>query len=81
MKTTIEISDNILLRSKRVARRRHLTLRSLVEEGLTRVVEEMESRKAPDLNPVTFRGKGLSADFAGSNWEEVRDEIYKGKGF
>ncbi len=77
MKTTIEISDHILLSSKHLARQRNVTLRSLVEEGLMRVADEMDSRKQAKVKPVTFRGKGLSPDFERSEWRQIRNAIYK----
>ena len=38
MKTTIEISDPLLRRARRMAEREGVTLRALVERGLSRVV-------------------------------------------
>jgi len=80
MKTTIEISDNILGRARRLARRQHLTLRSLTEEGLVRVLEEREGRGAAKPKPVTFKGKGLSPEFRGADWRQFRDAAYQGRG-
>ena len=77
IKTTIEISDNILLRSKRLALQRHVTLRSLVEEGLMKVVDQISSQKPDVLNPVTFRGDGVSPEFEDANWQQIRHAIYE----
>lgn len=57
MKTTIDISDSILLKAKQLAREQNVTLRSFVEEG-----------------------EGLSPQFQGVSWAEVRDAAYEGRG-
>ena len=80
MKTTIEIADNILERAKQLASEQHETLRSLAEEGLRKVIEERVSRKHTRVSPVTFRGKGLSAQFQGATWQQFRDAAYEGHG-
>ena len=80
MKTTLDISDNILKRAKRLARKRHVTLRSLTEEGLARMLEEGEKKDTRALRPVTFKGKGLTPEYAGAGWSQVRDGAYEGRG-
>ena len=39
MKTTVEISDALLEEARKVAARRNVTLRTLIEEGLRQVVK------------------------------------------
>lgn len=80
MKTTIEISDRIIERAKQLAVEQHETLRSLAEEGLRKVIEERTSRKRTRVSPVTFRGKGLSAEFQGATWRQFREAAYEGHG-
>ncbi len=80
MKTTIEISDSLLLKAKRLASAQGLTLRSLTEEGLKKVIEERSARKTYKARPVTFNGNGLSKEFQGSTWERIRDASYQGHG-
>ena len=80
MKTTIEISDSILEKAKQLARDQNVTLRSLTEEGLRKVIEERSVRKPCCIRPVTFRGKGLSKEFQGASWPRIRDAAYKGHG-
>ncbi len=74
MKTTIEISDNLLIRAKKRAREKHITLRSLIEESLAASLDQPLPTKR--VVPLTFKGKGLSRDFEGASWEEIRYEIY-----
>ncbi len=80
MKTTIEISDSILMQAKQLARDQNVTLRSLAEEGLRKVIEERTARKPRRISPVTFRGKGLSPEFQGATWQRIRDAAYEGRG-
>jgi len=80
MTTTLEISDSILSKAKQLAREQDMTLRSLVEEGLRKVIEERTARLPCRINPVTFRGKGLSREFQGATWQQMRDAAYDGHG-
>lgn len=76
MKTTMEISDALILRAKAFARREHTTLRALTEEGLAKVLDEKSSAPAVQVKPVTFKGKGLSESFQGAEWAVIRDAAY-----
>jgi hypothetical protein len=80
VKTTIDISDHLLHRAKEVARRDKTTLKELTEEGLEMAIARRTSRRAGPVEPVVFRGQGLSPEFRGKSWAEIRDEIYKGTG-
>lgn len=79
MKTTLEISDHLLARAKGLARKRKTTLRSLAEKGLRMVLEAEESPSKRLLQPVTFNGRGLSAEFRDASWKEIRDLAYGGR--
>ena len=80
MKTTLEISDSILIKAKELARDQNVTLRSLAEEGLRKVIEERSARKPHRVHPVTIRGQGLSPEFQGATWQRIRDAGYEGHG-
>ena len=75
MKTTIEIADSLLLRAKARARERRVTLRSLIEESLASALDQPSD--AREVQPVTFRGNGLSREFQDASWDRIRDEIYR----
>jgi hypothetical protein len=79
MKTTIEIADDLFVRAQRLAREEKTTFRALTEEGLRLVLKEKQARseKLPPL--VTVPG-ALTDDFKDARWEELRNEIYKGRG-
>lgn len=76
MKTTLELSDALLLQAKELAKKEHTTLRNLTEEGLSRVLAEREARSRVKIQPVTFKGKGLSPEFRQASWTSLRDAAY-----
>lgn len=80
MKTTIDIADNIMERSKQVARREKSTFRDLVEEGLLLVIERRSQARAVKIKPVTMKGNGLSEAFQNASWEQIRQAAYQGHG-
>jgi thiamine monophosphate kinase len=76
MKTTIDISDSLLRHAKQLAHKQHLTLRILVEEGLSKVIEEREHGNKHSIEPVVFGGDGLSSEFKGASWRILRGIAY-----
>ena len=80
MKTTVDISDNLLRRAKKLARERSLTLKALIEEGLELVLGSREHRKPYKVKPVVFSGKGISPEFQQASWADIRRAAYEGRG-
>lgn len=80
MKTTIDIANDLLLRSKRLARQHGITLRDLVEEGLHETLARHERREPFRFRPVTVKGKGLSPEAQTEGWSGIRQAIYRGRG-
>jgi hypothetical protein len=80
MKTTVEISDTLLTEARQLAAREGLTLRTLIERGLHRVIEEAASRPRFKLRRATFGGSGLQPEFRDAPWERIRDTIYQDRG-
>ncbi|MGZ8260494.1 MAG: type II toxin-antitoxin system VapB family antitoxin [Caldimonas sp.] len=81
MKTTLEIADPLLDEAKRIAARDGETLRSLVEQGLRKVVAERRSRSQRfKLADASVDGEGLQPPFRDAPWEQLRDLIYEGRG-
>lgn len=74
MKTTIELSENLLLRAKARAKEESVTLKALIERSLTATLEEPLPQS--DVQPVTYKGKGLSPEFENASWDQIRDAIY-----
>lgn len=82
MKTTIELPDDLLERSKAVARRENSTLKALIEEGLRLALRARTGsrKRATPFAVQPFQGDGLSPEFAGASWQKTRDEIYRDRG-
>jgi len=80
MKTTIEISDAIVEDVKAIAAAEGVTLRSLVEEGLRRVVQERQAGPEFRLRKASYKGKGLQPEVRDGSWERIRDIAYEGRG-
>jgi hypothetical protein len=79
MKTTVEISDALLERARRYARRIGKPLRAVIEEGLRRVLEG-ETRQTRYRLPDRSVGKaGATNPLENLSWQELRDEIYGGR--
>lgn len=76
VKTTIELSDELLGQVRALARREGLTLRQLMEEGLQRALEARESADTAPLDFPVYGGSGLTPEFEGAGWERIREEIY-----
>ena len=80
MKTTIQIPDSLFEEARKVAQRERVTMRSLVEAGLRRVLADRNKRGGFRLRRATFRGKGLQPGLEGASWDRIRDASYEGRG-
>lgn len=80
MKTTIEISDNLLREARQLAAREGTTIKALVEEGLRRLLAQRQRQGSFRLRQASFKGNGLQSGAAGASWERLRDMIYEGRG-
>jgi len=80
MKTTVEIADALLDAARKKAARGQTTVRTLIEEGLRKVLDEKKGRPAFRLRKATFRGRGLQPGVAEAGWERLRELSYKGRG-
>lgn len=80
MKTTIEISDPLLLQARQVASQQGTTLRNLIEQGLRKIVAEKKVAAPFSLRRATFKGEGLQPEMRGANWDRMREMAYEGHG-
>ncbi|MCE2494683.1 MAG: DUF2191 domain-containing protein [Alphaproteobacteria bacterium] len=80
MKTTIQISDELVAQAKAFAARERTTLRVVIEQGIRLVLREARSSKQFRLRDASVGGNGLQAEFVGSDWARVRDAAYRGRG-
>ncbi len=63
MKTTIDIAPDLMGRCKKLAHEQETTFRSLVEEGLERVLRDRSVGKNFKLRSVPFNGGGFNPGF------------------
>jgi hypothetical protein len=80
MKTTIEISDALLRDVREFAAREGVTLRTLVERGLYRVIAETKHGTPFRLRRASFKGTGRQAELREASWDTLRDLTYKDRG-
>ena len=80
MKTTIDIADSLLARSRTITQHAHLTFRQMVEEGLAVVIARHEHPRRVSIKPVTVKGRGLSPEFRKGGWAALRTAAYEGHG-
>ncbi|MBM3502469.1 MAG: DUF2191 domain-containing protein [Alphaproteobacteria bacterium] len=80
IKTTIEISDPLLRQARKLAEREGVTLRTIVERGLNRVVSEARAGEPFRLRRASVKGDGLQPGVAEGTWAQVREMIYEGRG-
>ncbi|HTB39611.1 MAG TPA: hypothetical protein VK777_21155 [Reyranella sp.] len=80
MKTTVEISDPLLREARKLAAREGVTLRTVIERGLHRVITETKQGTPFKLRRASFKGKGLQPDLRHASWERIRDLAYEGRG-
>ena len=66
MKTTVEISDALLREVRDLAAREGVTLRTLVERGLHRIVAETKHSAPFKLRRATYKGKGQQTELVGA---------------
>lgn len=72
MKTTVEIDDHLFRQAKLYAAREGLTLRELVEAGLTHAIKKRAPRRQFKLKP--FKGNGLQPGIA---WDKLLKHAYE----
>jgi len=81
MRTTIEINDDLMTRAKECARREKITLRAVIEDALRAALSERRKpKKKFKLKDCSVKGTGLQPGIDLSNWEQIRDIIYEGRG-
>ncbi len=79
MKTTIEISDDLIGRAKALAAHENTTLRALVERGLHNVLS-VERSSQFRLRDASVGGRGLREEYRNADWAKLREVIYKEHG-
>lgn len=77
MKTTIDLPDELLREAQELARREGTTLKALVESGLRGVIATQRTGDHDFvLADASVAGEGLTEEFRGAGWPQVREAIY-----
>ncbi|MFL6054246.1 MAG: type II toxin-antitoxin system VapB family antitoxin [Actinoallomurus sp.] len=76
MKTTVDISDELLREARRMAHEEGTTLKSLIEEGLRAVLARREEGRRYVLPDASVGGEGLQPEAQGASWAELRAMAY-----
>ena len=74
MKTTVDIADSLLREVRNLATREGVTLRTLMERGLLRVLAEANQGTTFKLRRASFKGEGLQVAFREAPWERLLGE-------
>ncbi|MFQ5505438.1 MAG: DUF2191 domain-containing protein [Planctomycetota bacterium] len=80
MKTTIEMPDDLLEEARALAVKEKTTLKSLLVEGLRRVLAQRKRRKRFRLRDASVTGNGLQPGISEGSWEQIRNLSYRGRG-
>lgn len=80
MKTTIEISDALLAKTRRYAHRKGLTMRAIIEQGLRQVLADTQGPVEFSLPDASVSGYGLHPDVQEADWDRIRAAAYEGRG-
>ncbi len=80
VRTTLDLPDPLFDKAKRLARERGVPFRALVEEGLRLLLREKPGRRRFRLRDASFRGDGLVSGHSETDWEQIRDIAYEGRG-
>lgn len=76
MKTTLDLHDELMKRAKRHARQTGRPLRSVVEDGLRRVLAEEQTANAYRLPDLSVGDPNGNDPLEALSWQDLRDEIY-----
>jgi hypothetical protein len=76
MKTTVDLPDALLRQAQELARVDRTTVKALIEEGLRSVLARRAESGRFVLRDASVGGRGLSREFAGATWDDIRDAAY-----
>ena len=80
MKTTVELSDELMRRVKRRACEDGTTFKTLLENALCDYLRESCAPEKVAMQDGRFHGQGYQDGVDPTNWEQMRSLIYEGHG-
>lgn len=75
MKTTIDITDNLLMEAKLTASQENRTLREIIEASLRKYLSEKKAKSDFELKNRSFSGLGLQTG-ASLDWSVLSETVY-----
>ena len=79
MKTTVDIAESMLLEAKTIAARDGVTLRSLIEDGLRRVIDERTAVTTFKLRDASYGEGGGVPGIDVNDWMSIK-HLVRGAG-
>lgn len=76
VKTTVEISDHLLERANRHARKSGRSLSAVIEEGLRQVLDTPAPRSGYRLSDLSVGNPDNADPMERYSWQDLRDIIY-----
>jgi hypothetical protein len=80
MKTTVDIADALLRQAKRLAARRHTTLKVVIEDALRDAVAKSKVEPTAELHTHVVTGRGLQPGVSWEDFGTMRSLAYEGRG-
>lgn len=81
MKTTVDISNDLFRRVKRIAGEQGITMREIIESALRSFLQSRSSPARPfKLRKQPFTGQGTAPGIHEGDWHQIRSAIYEGQG-
>lgn len=80
MRTTVEIPDPLFEEIRALATRQGVTMKTLMERGLRRVLADATECPMFRLRRASFKGNGLNPDLAEAGWDRLRALAHEGRG-
>ena len=78
MKTTIDISDELFLKAKKLALQRKIPLRRVFEESLYYYLSGKAPQENFELEDESVPGNGPGPEFKNADWVKWRSAAYGG---
>ena len=79
MKTTVELPNPLFQQARRYATSHSMTMKTMIEQGLRKVMLERQPSPPFKLQDRSVKGNGMTPEFQNANWEHIRDAIYEGR--